>query len=135
MNFFRRFALVLALSLPGLCPSFRAQAADDTLPNFNAPQDNSPLNTDKVNRILGVTMFKEPSLGDEDAIFVAKRLGWPEESRTFTQSSYRLYTTEKDPLKILGARAYSCVLYATRGKPTEISIVFAANRGDYEWAW
>jgi hypothetical protein len=109
-----------------------AVADDDTLPNFNAPVDNTPLNVDKVNRAFGVSLFKDPSLWQEDDIFVAKRLGWPEESRTSTQSSYRLYPTDESPLKILGARAYSCVLYATKGFPTEISIVFV-NEGDYGW--
>ena len=127
---------VILLTLIGtaacFCPAFRALGDDDTLPNFNAPQDNSPLNADKVNRIFGVTMFKDPSLWDEDDTLVAKRLGWPEESRTSSQSSYRLYPTEKSPVNILGARAYSCVLYATQGKPTEVSIVFV-NEGDYEW--
>jgi hypothetical protein len=126
-----RFVILLAFTA-SLCSAFRALGDDDTLPNFNAPQDNSPLNVDKVNRILGVPMFKDPSLWDEDDIFVAKRLGWPEESRTSTQSSYRLYPTEKSPVNILGARAYSCVLYATKGRPTEVSIVFV-NEGDYEW--
>jgi Peptidase_C39 like family len=109
-----------------------AAAQDDSLPNFNAPTDNSPLNTDKVNRAFGVSVFKDSSLWDEDEAAVAKRLDWPEESRTSTQSSYRLYPTQKKPVTILGARAYSCVLYATQGKPTEISIVFV-NEGDYEW--
>jgi len=113
-------------------PPFRALGADDTLPNFNAPVDNSPLNADNVNRAFGITMFQSPSLWDENDIFVAKRLGWPEESRTFSQSSYRLYPTEKSPGNILGARAYSCVFYATHGKPTEVSIVFR-NEGDYDW--
>src|SRR5271155_3117504 len=112
------FVVLLALTA-GLCPAFLALGDADTLPNFNAPVDNSPLNVDKVNRIFGIAMFKEPSLWDEDDIFVAKRLGWPEESRTSSQSSYRLYPTEKSPANILGARAYSCVLYATHGKPTE----------------
>jgi len=126
-----RFIILFTL-LGCLCPAFRALGADDTLPNFNAPVDNSPLNVDKVNRIFGIAMFQSASLWDEDDIFVAKRLGWPEESRTFTQSSYRLYPTEKNPVNILGARAYSCVFYATRGRPTEVSIVFV-NEGDYEW--
>ncbi|MEJ0000790.1 MAG: hypothetical protein WDO13_17435 [Verrucomicrobiota bacterium] len=65
---------------------------------------------------------------DEDEAAVAQRLGWAEESRTSTQSSYRLYPTMKKPLSLFGARAYSCVLYATKGKPTEISIVFV-NEG------
>ena len=129
-----RFVILLALSsLPGwLAPAFRALGADDTLPNFNAPVDNSPLNADKVNRALGITMFQSPALWDEDDISVAKRLGWPEESRTSSQSSYRLYPTETNPVSILGARAYSCVFYATHGKPTEVSIVFV-NQGDFDW--
>jgi hypothetical protein len=121
------FILVVTLiGLRSVC------ADDDPLPNFNAPVDNSPLNVDKVNRALGVTMFKDPSLWNEDDIFVAKRLGWPQESRTSTLSSYRLYPTEMKPVMILGARAYSCVLYAKNGLVTEVSIVFV-NEGDYEW--
>ena len=131
---FARFLYFLVLSclLAGLCLPFQAKGSDDSLPNFNAPTDNSPLNVDKVNRAFGVAMFKDPSLWDEDEAAVAKRLNWPEESRTSSQSSYRLYPTQEKPVNILGARAYSCVLYATQGKPTEISIVFV-NEGDYEW--
>jgi hypothetical protein len=115
-----------------LCCLPCAFADDDPLPNFNAPVDHAPLNADKVDRLMGVAMFKDPSLWAEDDIFVAKRLGWPQESRTSTQSSYRLYPSNRNPLMILGARAYSCVLYATQGNPTEVSIVFV-NEGDYEW--
>jgi hypothetical protein len=123
---------LLASALACLEPAFRLVADDDALPNFNAPVDNSPLNVDKVNRNFGVTMFKAPSLWTEDDGTVAKRLGWPEEGRTSTQSSYRLYPPDAKPVKILGARAYSCVLYGAKGKPTEVSIVFV-NEGDYEW--
>ncbi len=125
------FLMVLGL-LDGLCLPVCAAGDDDTLPNFNAPQDNSPLNVDKVNRIFGIAMFQSASLWNEDDTFVGKRLGWPEESRTSTLSSFRLYPTEQKPATILGARAYSCAFYATKGKPTEVSIVFA-NKGDYEW--
>src|SRR5471032_1028885 len=116
-----RFVILGTLLGLGI-PAFRALGADDTLPNFNAPVDNSPLNADKVNRIFGIAMFQSSSLWEEDDIFVAKRLGWPEESRTFSQSSYRLYPTETSPVSILGAHAYSCALYATKGRPTEVSI-------------
>jgi hypothetical protein len=127
-----RFVILgVLLGLGCLGPTFRA-LGDDDLPNFNAPVDNSPLNVDKVNRTLGVAMFKDPSLWDEDDIFVAKRLGWPEESRTTSQSSYRLYPSEKKPVTIFGERAYSCVFYATRDHPTEVSIVLV-NEGDYDW--
>ena len=115
-----------------VCVALPVCADDDPLPNFNAPQDNGPLNADKVDKAFGVTLFKDPSLWKEDDIFVAKRLGWPEESRTRTQSSYRLYPTDKAPITILGATAYSCVLYAEKGYPTELSIVFV-NEGDYDW--
>ena len=125
----RRFVILLALAA-GVALAFRAWGDDDTLPNFNAPVDNTPLNVDKVNRFLGLSLFQGPSLWDEDDIFVAKRLGWPEQSRTFSQSSYRLYPTEANPVSVLGARAYSCAFYATRGRPTEVSIVFV-NEGDY----
>ena len=129
-----RFVILFALPglVGGLGPACRALGDDDTLPNFNAPVDNSPLNVDKVNRNFGITLFQEPSLWQEDDISVAKRLGCPEESRTSSQSSYRLYPTEENPVNILGARAYSCVLYATKGRPTEVSIVFV-NEGDYDW--
>jgi hypothetical protein len=123
---------VACLGLWMACLLLPAFADDDPLPNFNAPKDNSPLNVDKVNKAFAVTLFQDPSLWKEDDGLVAKRLGWPEESRTSTQSSYRLYPPNDVPLKILGARAYSCVLYATKGYPTEVSIVFV-NKGDYGW--
>ena len=108
------------------------RAGDDDLPNFNAPTDSTPLNVDKVNKYAGVTLFKDDSLWNEDDGVVARRLGWPQESMTTTQSSFRLYPTPEKPVSIFGARAYSCVLYATKGHPTEISIVFV-NTGDYDW--
>jgi len=121
----RLLLLVIALHV-NLC------AADDDLPNFNAPTDNTPLNVDKVNKYAGAPLFKADSLWDEDAGAVAQRLGWPQESQTSTQSSFRLYPTAEKPVSLFGARAYSCVLYATKGHPTEASIVFV-NTGDYDW--
>ncbi len=127
-----RLAFFLCGWLAGLSLAGRAGAADDTLPDFTKPVDNSPLNADKVDRSMGATLFQAPSLWDENADTVAQRLGWPEESRTSTQSSFRLYPRESHPLLFFGAQAYSCVLYATQGKPTEVSIVFV-NVGDYPW--
>jgi hypothetical protein len=127
MSFLR--PLLVAFVLGALTP---ARADDDDLPNFNAPQDNTPLNVDKVNRIMGVPLFKDASLWGEDDGIVARRLGWPKESMTTTQSSYRLYPSAQAPVTILGAQACSCVLYATHGNPTEVSIVFV-NQGDYDW--
>ena len=129
------FTILVAMSIlfGGMGAPFQLLCADDDLPNFNAPVDNTPLDANKVDKYLGVTLFKDPSLWTEDDNLVAKRLGWPTESRTDSQSSYRLYPTEKNPVNILGAQAYSCVLYATKGYPTEVSIVFV-NEGDYAWA-
>jgi hypothetical protein len=124
--------VALLVMVACLCLEFQSRAADDTLPNFNAPADNSPLNADKVNRVFGASVFTAGPLWDEDDASVAKRLGWPEESRTSTLSSFRLYPDEKTPVNLLRARAYSCVLYATKDRPTEVSIVFV-NEGDYEW--
>jgi hypothetical protein len=122
--------LLLLCLVPAVLASLAR--ADDDLPNFNTPTDNTPLNVDKVNHYLGVTLFKDASLWNEDADAVAERLSWPQESQTSTQSSYRLYPTRELPMTILGARAYSCVLYAAKGHPTEVSIVFV-NQGDYDW--
>ena len=122
--------LLIALAIIALNVNLRA--GDDDLPNFNAPTDNTPLNVDKVNKYAGVTLFKDDSLWNEDDGIVARRLDWPQESMTTTQSSFRLYPTPEKPVSIFGARAYSCVLYATKGHPTEVSIVFV-NTGDYDW--
>jgi hypothetical protein len=125
-------AAALLILLSQFTPVSLAHSDDDDLPNFNAPVDRTPLNADKVDRYLGVPLFKAPSLWDEDADVVARRVGWPQESLTTWQSSFRLYPDTKKPLLILGAQAYSCVLYAAKDQPNEISIVFA-NQGDYDW--
>jgi hypothetical protein len=124
--------LVLAVMLGRIYFPGSAHGDDDPLPNFNAPVDNSPLDVGKINRAFGTAMFQSPSLWDEDDTYVAKRLGWPEESRTSSQSSFRLYPSDQHPVTILGARAYSCAFYGAKGRPTEVSIVFV-NEGDYEW--
>ncbi|MEJ0000791.1 MAG: hypothetical protein WDO13_17440 [Verrucomicrobiota bacterium] len=50
--------LALGFVLACLGVSLRPAPADDDLPNFNAPVDNTPLNVDKVNHALGL----DPSL-------------------------------------------------------------------------
>ena len=67
-------------------------------------------------------------LWDESANAVAQRLKLPKESKTSTQSSYRLYP--KPDFRLFGTRPYSVALYAKGDKATEFSIVFA-NGGDY----
>jgi len=81
-----------------------------------------------ANEAWGVPLF--PASGtfwDEDAATVAKRLGLPDESRTATASSYRLYPRED--ARVLGRRPYSIALSAENGRPVALSIIFA-NKGD-----
>ena len=83
---------------------------------------------DEMNAAFGLKLWGSGPLWDDPADEVAKRLGWPQESMTAHQSSYRLYAREGD--LVLGARPYSLALYGDEGKAHDLSMVFA-NRGDY----
>jgi len=83
----------------------------------------------KLNKTFGATVWQDDQLWDDDAAVVAKRLAWPEESRTETQGSYRLYA--KENVQVLGTRPYSLALYQQQGKPDRFSMMFA-NKGDFE---
>ncbi|MFQ3671282.1 MAG: hypothetical protein SNJ84_07470 [Verrucomicrobiia bacterium] len=82
-----------------------------------------------VNASFGGELFSGVSLWEEDADRVARRLGWPGESRTATQASYRLYPSEGH--RHWGARPYSLALYALGDRPERLSMVFA-NKGDLD---
>ncbi|MCX7824567.1 MAG: hypothetical protein N2689_03315 [Verrucomicrobiae bacterium] len=97
-----------------------ASASALAIPGFTKFQD--------LNTAFGVPLWQGDSLWTENERDVAKRLGWPEESRTSTLGSYRLYP--KEEMKVLGTRAFSLALYAEKGRVTQVSMVFA-NRGDY----
>lgn len=93
------------------------------------PPETPAITAEKVNQALQAELFPATgSVWEEDADTVAQRLQWPRESKTTTQGSYRLYA--KETVRLLGARPYSCALYAEEGKPTQLSLVFA-NKGDY----
>jgi hypothetical protein len=83
-----------------------------------------------MNAALGLPLWNESGgpLWDDTADAVAERLHCPSESKTSTQSSYRLYP--KDDLRLFGARPYSVALYGREEKPECLSVVFA-NRGDW----
>ncbi|WOO39321.1 C39 family peptidase [Rubellicoccus peritrichatus] len=87
----------------------------------------SPEEMKKINSVLGIELFADGNLWDDSANAVAERLGWPRESQTGSQESFRIYHNPKD--KILGARPHSSVLYGRDGKVDYISIIFA-NKGD-----
>lgn len=93
------------------------------------PAETSSPDHEALNQTLGVPLFTDDSLWDDDADTIAKRLRWPQESLTNTQSSYRLYPSPA--YRFLGARPYSIALYALGGQPDRLSIVFA-NKGDFD---
>jgi hypothetical protein len=80
-----------------------------------------------LNKAFNLPLWQSESLWTDNERDVGKRLGWPEESRTTTLASYRLYP--KEDARALGARPYSLALYAERGRVTQVSMVFA-NTGD-----
>lgn len=81
----------------------------------------------EVNSCLGLELFSDESLWDDDAETVANRLDWPMESQTSTDSSFRKYPGAEE--KILECRPFSTVLLAEAGSPSSLSLVFA-NKGD-----
>ncbi|MDQ8207577.1 hypothetical protein QEH52_08655 [Coraliomargarita sp. SDUM461003] len=85
----------------------------------------------EINSILGIELFADTTLWDDAADAVARRLEWPQESKTDSQSSYRYYPSAD--YRILKTRPYSAVLYSNNGKPQQISIVFA-NKGDFKFS-
>ena len=85
------------------------------------------VTVEQVNKALGLELFADASLWDDDAKAVADRLAWPQESETTNDASYRLYP--KDDYRVLGSRPYSCSFLAEQGKPSALSLMFA-NKGD-----
>ncbi|TSA29396.1 MAG: hypothetical protein D4R65_15280 [Verrucomicrobiaceae bacterium] len=82
---------------------------------------------EELNTAFGIPLWTDDNLWDDDAAETAKRLGWPEESLTTTDSSYRKYPRANDV--VLGTRPYSLALYGEKGSVNGISMMFA-NKGD-----
>lgn len=85
----------------------------------------------ELNELLGVPLFADNKLWDDATEAVAARLGWPGESETAMQSSYRSYP--QADYRILDSRPFSAALYGDRGKAQRLSIVFA-NKGDFRFS-
>ena len=83
-----------------------------------------------INTLLGINLLKDNLLWDDPISEVAKRLKWPQESKTKIHTSYRKYP--KENYKILTTRPYSCTLHGSDKRPSQISIIFA-NKGDFEF--
>ncbi|GHB90001.1 C39 family peptidase [Cerasicoccus arenae] len=108
----------------------RLSAADQAYVRNWKPKEAPTVPPEKIKRInelFGAELFVDGVLWDDAPSDVAKRLSWPEESQTATQSSFRKYNRADDLL--FGARPYSSTLYGQDGKVDMISIIFA-NKGD-----
>lgn len=108
--------LLLLLSCAGSAHSQMVTQAPVQPPPFSA-----------LNEAFGLPIWIDDSLWDDSTADVAARLKWPNESRTDSDESYRVYT--HPGTLVLGARPFSLALYGRDGKPSQISMVFA-NKGD-----
>lgn len=112
-----------------------SQADQDYIEDFvqsdraDQPSSQPEEPAEKLNQLFGIPLFEGSSIWDENPEVVAKRLGWPRESKTESFSSFRIYPD--DSYSILNARPYSAVLYGEDGRAKRVSIVFA-NKGDLE---
>jgi hypothetical protein len=92
------------------------------------PDKPAAVTYSQVNTALGLSLWDGDNLWDDQAAAVAKRLKWPQESKTSYDSSYRLYTQPFD--QVLDEHAYSLSLDGdAQGNITDVSIIFA-NVGD-----
>jgi hypothetical protein len=85
------------------------------------------VTVEQVNKAIGLELFADTNLWDDDAKAVAERLNWPQESETTNDASYRLYP--KDDYRLFECRPYSCSFIAEQNKPASLSLMFA-NKGD-----
>jgi hypothetical protein len=112
-----------------------APATPTVTSTTHAPGEGGGLSKDDedkmkaLNDAFGIPLLADGSFWQDDVAAVARRIGWPQESQTATQESYRRYAIGA-PVQILGAGAYSLALYGKNGKPTYLSLVFA-NAGDF----
>lgn len=92
-----------------------------------SPEKNEGALYKILNQKLGIDLWGDENLWDDAPHDVAYRLGWPQESKAQSQSSFRVYFKKKSPIG--GAIPYTAVLYGQNGKVDYISIMFA-NKGD-----
>ncbi len=80
-----------------------------------------------LNEVFGAPVWGDDNLWNDGDASVGRRLGWPAESRTSSDSSYRFYAGPRE--RVLGARPFSLALYGRDGMASQLSMVFA-NKGD-----
>jgi hypothetical protein len=81
----------------------------------------------QVNELLGVELFTDDKLWNDEASVLADRLRWPLESKTESELSFRSYPD--DAARLFGCRPFSVALYADKNGPSLLSLIFA-NKGD-----
>ena len=101
-----------------------AAPATSAAPAAERPQ---PGDFQQLNELLGLDLWRDDHLWDDPPQEVAYRIGWPMESKTRTQSSFRVYFKQRSP--IAGAIPYTAALYGRDGTVDSLSIIFA-NKGD-----
>ncbi len=105
----------------------------NTAPGTTPPIGSGPANpNDKiafeaVNEAAGQPLFADTALWTRSADEVATALTLRPESKTQSQSSFRSYPDES--YRLFGARPFSVAMYAERGQPVGLSIIYA-NKGD-----
>lgn len=109
----------------------RARLSDESQKMIKDKETRKQNEHEALNAILGIGLFTDLNLWDDPSAAVAKRLSWPRESKTDSQSSFRYYPGAN--YRILKARPYSAVLYGNSGKVEHVSIVFA-NKGDFKFS-
>ena len=108
-----RFRALLLCLLAGGVLHARSHGADPS------PED--------LNQAVGLPLFGECCLWEEGDELVANRLEWGMESRTSSESGYRLYP--RSEMTVFGVRPFSLFLQGVGGKVARISMIFA-NKGD-----
>ncbi len=108
-----RFRALLICLLAGSVLHARSHGADPS------PED--------LNQAIGLPLFGEVSLWEEGDDLVANRVEWGMESRTSSESGYRLYP--RSEMTVFGVRPFSLFLQGVGGKVARISMIFA-NKGD-----
>ncbi len=109
----------------------RARLSDESQKMIQGKETGEQNEHEALNSLLGIDLFTDSNLWDDPSVAVAKRLVWPRESKTDSQSSFRYYPSAN--YRILKARPYSAVLYGNSGKVEHVSIVFA-NKGDFKFS-
>jgi len=116
-------------------PSISAAPMASAMPSSHEATSDSNHSTnsptaDQVNTALGIPLFGEGSLWQENDAMVASRIEWPQESKTSYEAGYRRYPyTFNSETRILGVRSLSLFLQGVHGKVSRVAILFA-NKGD-----